>query len=61
MELVKKVIDLIWGQRREHQAKGLRPPGLAEFLDALTACRELSVAPGSAIWNTLEQLVWRKQ
>ena len=61
VDLINQVIKLIWEQRREHGIKGMRPPGLAEFLDALAACRELSVQPGSEIWNLLEQLVWRKQ
>jgi MoxR-like ATPase len=60
IELVTKLIEAIWLQRRAHQDQGVRPPGLAEFLDAIAACRELAVLPNTEGWNVIERLVWQK-
>jgi MoxR-like ATPase len=60
VELLKRLVDAIWAQRRAHRDRGARPPGLAEFLDAIAACRELGVLPNTDDWNVIERLVWRK-
>ena len=58
--LLDGLIEAIWKQRIDHKNRDKRPPGLAEFLDAIAACRELGVVPGSGLWNELARLVWSK-
>jgi hypothetical protein len=44
----------------DNLAQDQRPPGLAEFLDALVACRELGIRPNDDLWKRVERLVWKK-
>jgi MoxR-like ATPase len=59
-KLIKELIAAIWAQRDEHKRAERRPPGLAELLDAIRACRELGVRPGDDRWEILSRVVWRK-
>jgi MoxR-like ATPase len=48
-------------EARAATPRGVRKPGVAEFLDAVRACRALEVPPGdSDAWTVLERVVWRK-
>lgn len=56
LAVAKEVVML--RERAERQA--LRRPSTAEYLDALAACRELEVAPGSAVWGQAVEIVLSK-
>ena len=58
--LTTALLTLIWQQREEHLRDNRRPPGIAEFLDSIAACRELGVVPGDTRWDELRRLVWEK-
>jgi hypothetical protein len=64
--LLSGLVKAIWDQREDHKKRDKRPPGLAEFLDAIAACRELGIVPrsrderGARRWNDLTRLVWSK-
>lgn len=49
--LYLQVADYVMEVRKQAEAAGERPPSTAEFLDALQACRELGVRPGTGAWN----------
>jgi len=54
---VASALDRLAAQARERR---LREPGVAEFLDALRACNELGVAPGSPEWEPVTRLaLWK--
>ena len=54
---VAQRLDALAAQAR---ARRLREPGVAEFLDALRACRDLRVAPGSDEWEPVTRLaLWK--
>lgn len=54
---VAQRLDVLAAQAR---ARRLREPGVAEFLDALRACRDLGVAPGSDEWEPVTRLaLWK--
>jgi MoxR-like ATPase len=45
--------------RKEANEKDLRPPGLAEFLDALEACRQLKLATADAFPELIRRAMWK--
>jgi MoxR-like ATPase len=47
---------------RATMTKRERPPGVAEYLDAVRACRDLEVDPvaGGVTWDTIEEFTLRK-
>jgi MoxR-like ATPase len=49
--LYLQVADYVLEVRMQAEAAAERPPSTAEFLDALQACRELGVRPGTGAWN----------
>ena len=51
--LAKAVAKEVMAWRQAAQDAGLRPPGTAEFLDALVACRELHITPKSPEWRSV--------
>ena len=55
-EIAKKLAEL----REEAEALRVRPPGTAEFLDAVRACRGLEIDPTSPTWPEVERVVLRK-
>lgn len=49
--LYLQVADYVMLARKRAEEAGERPPSTAEFLDALQACRELGVQPGTGAWS----------
>jgi MoxR-like ATPase len=49
--LYDQVAGYVIEARKRAEAGGERPPSTAEFLDALQACRELGIRPGTEAWN----------
>jgi MoxR-like ATPase len=49
--LYDQVAGYVIAARKRAEAEGARPPSTAEFLDALQACRELGIRPGTEAWN----------
>ena len=54
--LADRVVELR-GTARE---VGLRSPSIAEYLDAVHACRRLGVRVGGPVWGRIETMVLRK-
>lgn len=47
--------------RESARGEALRPPGTAEYLDALQACRVLKVRTGTPTWKLIEQnVLWKR-
>ncbi|WP_405729631.1 MoxR family ATPase [Streptomyces sp. NBC_00028] len=59
-DLAKELADALLKTRGHAKEKGLRPPSTAEFLDALRACKELSIDTGHPLWPELKQLTLLK-
>lgn len=49
--LYRRVARFVIKARKRAVAENARPPSTAEFLDALQACQNLDIQPGSAAWN----------
>jgi MoxR-like ATPase len=47
--------------RRQAREAGVRQPGTAEYLDAVSACHDLGIDTASTEWQALERCVFRKQ
>jgi MoxR-like ATPase len=58
--LIEAVVAELQTARADAKQRGIRPPGTAEFLDALRACWNLGISPESEEWRTLRQLVLLK-
>jgi MoxR-like ATPase len=58
--LSKKLAGKVDGLRKEALKAGVRPPGVAEVLDALHACRSLGIHVDSKEWAVIERLTLRK-
>lgn len=52
-QLYESVASYVMQERELALKEGVRPPSTAEFLDALEACRQLGIQPGSAAWNNV--------
>jgi MoxR-like ATPase len=52
-ELYHEVARYVMKERARAAEEGQRPPSTAEFLDALQACRELRVRPGTPAWDNI--------
>ena len=58
--LIRAVADEVMAWRAATRKAGMRAPGTAEFLDALRACTELGISPGSDTWQLLARAVlWK--
>jgi len=43
------------------KSSGVRPPGTAEYLDAVEVCKELEITPDSKVWGQATQAVlWKR-
>ena len=62
-ETLAREIGLEVKKLRQHaRDESLRPPGTAEYLDALQACRELKVRTGTDAWKLIEQnVLWKRE
>ena len=57
-EIAREVAKL----RQHARSESLRPPGTAEYLDALEACRALNVRMGTPTWKLIEQnVLWKRE
>jgi MoxR-like ATPase len=52
-ELYREVARYVMKERERAAEEGQRPPSTAEFLDALQACSELRVRPGTPAWDNI--------
>jgi len=59
-KLAEELADALLSTRREAKEQGLRPPSTAEFLDALRACKELTIDTEDPRWAQLKQLTLLK-
>jgi MoxR-like ATPase len=61
-EALAREIAVEVARLRQHaRGEALRPPGTAEYLDALEACRGLKVRTGSDAWKLIEQnVLWKR-
>jgi MoxR-like ATPase len=59
-QLAEELADALLKTRVHAKEKGLRPPSTAEFLDALRACKELSIDTGHPLWPELKRLTLLK-
>jgi energy-coupling factor transporter ATP-binding protein EcfA2 len=61
-DLYDKIADKILGLRKAAVEARQRPPGTAEFLDAIEACAELRIYPGSdAFDHVVEIAAWKQR
>jgi MoxR-like ATPase len=58
--LAESLAEEIMAARQEALKRRIRPASTAEYLDALRACRSLSIAVGSEEWKLLRQFVFLK-
>jgi MoxR-like ATPase len=58
--LIQAVAEALDAARKEAQLRGVRPPGTAEFLDALRACWNLGITLDSQRWLDLREMVLLK-
>jgi MoxR-like ATPase len=59
-QLVEALAAELESARKEARKSGIRPPGTAEFLDALRACWNLGITVGSSDWRDLRQMILLK-
>jgi MoxR-like ATPase len=59
-KLIGAVADALSTARDEAKGRGVRPPGTAEFLDALRACWNLGITLDSQEWRDLREMVLLK-
>ena len=59
-DLIKALTGELGVARSEARKLGIRPPGTAEFLDALRACWNLGITLKSKEWDDLRQMVLLK-
>jgi len=60
--LAREIAQEVSKLRQHARDESLRPPGTAEYLDALQACRELNVHTGSPAWTLIEQnVLWKRE
>jgi MoxR-like ATPase len=55
--IAKKIVEL----RQQAISLGIHPPSIAEYLDAVRACRTLRVEVDSEAWKQVERVVFLKQ
>ena len=60
VELIDALASELGTARAEAEQAGIRPPGTAEFLDALRACWNLGITVDSQEWRDLRQMVLLK-
>jgi MoxR-like ATPase len=59
--LAREIAEAVARLRRHARSEALRPPGTAEYLDALEACRVLKVRTGTPTWKLIEQnVLWKR-
>ncbi|HEY1306669.1 MAG TPA: MoxR family ATPase [Vicinamibacterales bacterium] len=59
--LAREIAQEVSKLRQHARNDALRPPGTAEYLDALNACRELNVRIGTPAWKQIEQnVLWKR-
>lgn len=58
--LHRELAEWLVREREAARARGVREPSTAEYLDAIRACLELEVDPGTPEWNSLARSVLKK-
>jgi MoxR-like ATPase len=60
--LAREIAEAVFTLRKSARAESLRPPGTAEYLDALEACRVLKIRTNSPTWKLIEQnVLWKRE
>lgn len=60
--MAREIAQEVSRLRTYARSESLRPPGTAEYLDALEACRHLDVRTGSPAWKLIEQnVLWKRE
>jgi MoxR-like ATPase len=58
--LHENIATIALNERLAAQERGARPPSTAEYLDAIRACSELGMRPGSTGWDDLRRMTVSK-
>jgi MoxR-like ATPase len=61
-ELCRKLAEQVATLQKQAEKQGSRPPGVAEYLDAVRACLALNITPGdSRAWRILAEVTLAKE
>jgi MoxR-like ATPase len=59
-ERIRRVAEKVTELREAAQAKQLRAPGIAEFLDAVWACLDTGIDPDGDLWESVQSMTLAK-